>query len=133
MWLLWKCKYKQTIEHYECSFLFMAITQTSGQERTALTLSQTENNKTFHGWFTKHTEQVLAVKPLKFSVDCKLPFVHLGSITLGKTKQMHKMVLDIPLQGIEQLWSSSTKDCYYTVQYAVLFLLLFLKKKPMII
>lgn len=89
----------------------MAITQASGPESTALTLSLTENNKTFHGWFTKHTIQALAVKPFKGWADCKLPFVHLGSFTWCKTKQMHKMVLDIPLEGIKQVrcWASSKK------------------------
>lgn len=111
----------------------MAITQASGPESTALTLSLTENNKTFHGWFTKHTVQALAVKPFRDWADCKLPFVHLCSITWCKTKQMHKMVLDIPLEGIKQLrcWASSKKDCSYTVQYHVPFLSMSPEKKPL--
>lgn len=130
-----KTKQQQQKKHYECSFPFMAFTQASGPERTTLTLSQTENNKTFHGWFTKHTDQALAVKPLKSRADCKLPFVHLGSITLCKTKQMHKMILDIPFEGIKQLRcpAPSTKDYINTMQCQVPFLSLSPEKKSMTI
>lgn len=115
---------KQTKIHYKCLFLLMGITQASRPERTALTLSLTENNKTFHGWFTKHTDQALAVKPLKGWADCKLPFVHLGSVTWCKTKQMHKMVKDIPLKE-NQVTQMHSKELqlYWAVSYSKCFTL----------